>query len=91
MTLRPPGTRSNLALLLSGAWTAFLVLAFVGGNGALVAIVLQWAGITPALDRLVDETMWSVSTFQKLALLGLAVDAWVGWHRHQESKRRMGR
>ena len=91
MALRPPGSRSTAELLLSSAWTVVILLLFLGGNGALLAIAAGWFGLGGGLSMLAARTGWPAWAFVVLAVLGLAVDAWIVRHRRLERKRALER
>ncbi len=91
MALKPPGSRSNLALLVSALWTSVMLVLVVGGNGVLVVIVLGWFGIGGGLEMLAEQTMWPHWTLVALAVLGVIVDGWIFWHHRMQRKRALER
>jgi hypothetical protein len=91
MALKPPGSRSNLQLLVTLAWTAAMLVGLIGGH-----VIIGWLILSPLIGGsgmkgvlgLTHLPAWGVWLWM---LAALALDAWIVWHIRQERKEALRR
>ncbi len=77
MALKPPGSRSNLELIVYLALVTAQVAIMIGGNLLLAWIVLSWFGLGDGLDAAAAFTGLPRPALILAALAAVALDGWV--------------
>ncbi|RME84059.1 MAG: hypothetical protein D6771_04990 [Zetaproteobacteria bacterium] len=91
MALKPPGTRSNLALLASAAWLFMQLVVLIGGHVVIGYWLLGLFGYVGTLAELAADYGAPVWALYLLAAGAIALDGWIGYHRYQDIQRRRAR
>ncbi len=91
MALKPPGSRSNLELVIYLALVTAQVAIMIGGNLLLAWIVLSWFGIGDGLTDAAAFTGLPRPALIAAALAAAALDGWVYWHKRLERKKALQR
>lgn len=91
MALRPPGSRSNVDLLVFGAFAMVQVLLLIFGHVLVGYVLLGNFGIGKGMADVVEATDLPAGALWLLIAATLIMDAWILYHRRQERKKIMER
>lgn len=91
MALKPPGTRSNLQLVVTLAWTGVMLVGLIGGHviigWLILSAVFGGSGMKGVL-ALTHLPAWGVWLW---ILAAIALDGWIAWHIRQDRKKALER
>jgi len=91
MALRPPGSRSNLELLIYGSLMLLQLAVFIGGHAIIGYLLLHNFDIGKGMPAVVKFTGLPAGLIWVFILLTIAMDLWVYYHHWVERKKALAR
>jgi len=92
MALKPPGTRSNLELLISSVFVLAQLALLIGGHLVWLYVLLNWlVGYGDGMAGIVAETGLPEGAVVALMAATLALDAWIVYHHQKQRKKALRR
>ncbi len=91
MALKPPGSRSNLQLLLTLVWTGAMLTILIGGHvviGYLLLSAMTDGGGMKAVQALTQLPAWTIWLWMVAAV---ALDGWIVWHARKQRRKDLER
>ena len=91
MALRPPGSRSNIDLLIFGALAMVQVILLIGGHVLVGYVLLENFGIGKGMADASKLTGLPVGALWLLIAATLVMDGWIFYHKRLERKKALQR
>jgi len=92
MGLRPPGTRSNVTLLITGFWTVLSLMVLIGGHLALALLVyLKFFQEGSGMEHLAKFTGLDPLIIWGSIAAALALDVWIAISTKRDREKKIRR